>query len=156
MINFSYFNFVSSLLWLWAHKYSDLIYQPGLTWIKCADLRCILCLWLDNNLKNTTTPTLFFLKSGPEQQQQWLTFVGIVRMPSTGLAYLCCLLFSGSRVLRILSIYVNNRYKMPRLVAKVEGKGNGIKTVIPNMGDIARALGRPPTCKWSKRMSFPD
>jgi len=37
------------------------------------------------------------------------------------------------------------RYKMPRLLAKVEGKGNGVKTVIPNMVDIARALGRPPT-----------
>jgi len=37
------------------------------------------------------------------------------------------------------------RYKMPRLIAKVEGKGNGVKTVIPNMVDIARALGRPPT-----------
>ena len=40
------------------------------------------------------------------------------------------------------------RYKMPRLQAKVEGKGNGVKTVIPNMVEIARALGRPPTCKW--------
>lgn len=42
------------------------------------------------------------------------------------------------------------RYKMPRLIAKVEGKGNGVKTVIPNMVDIARALGRPPTycCKF--------
>ena len=39
------------------------------------------------------------------------------------------------------------RYKMPRLIAKVEGKGNGVKTVIPNMVDIARALGRPPTCE---------
>lgn len=37
------------------------------------------------------------------------------------------------------------RYKMPRLQAKVEGKGNGVKTVIPNMVDIAKALGRPPT-----------
>ncbi|XP_045481048.1 eukaryotic translation initiation factor 5 [Harmonia axyridis] len=37
------------------------------------------------------------------------------------------------------------RYKMPRLTAKVEGKGNGIKTVIVNMTDIAKALGRPPT-----------
>ncbi|KAF9361844.1 hypothetical protein BGX26_011068 [Mortierella sp. AD094] len=37
------------------------------------------------------------------------------------------------------------RYKMPKLVSKIEGKGNGIKTVIPNMSDIARALCRPST-----------
>lgn len=37
------------------------------------------------------------------------------------------------------------RYKMPRLNAKVEGKGNGIKTVIVNMADVARAIGRPAT-----------
>lgn len=37
------------------------------------------------------------------------------------------------------------RYKMPKLLAKVEGKGNGIKTVIVNMVEIAKALGRPPT-----------
>lgn len=34
---------------------------------------------------------------------------------------------------------------MPLLTIKIEGKGNGIKTVIPNMSDIARALSRPPT-----------
>ncbi|CAI5452319.1 unnamed protein product [Caenorhabditis angaria] len=33
---------------------------------------------------------------------------------------------------------------MPRLLAKVEGRGNGIKTVISNMSEIAKALERPP------------
>lgn len=32
------------------------------------------------------------------------------------------------------------RYRMPLLEIKIEGKGNGIKTVVPNMSDIARAL----------------
>lgn len=36
------------------------------------------------------------------------------------------------------------RYKMPRLVSKIEGKGNGIKTVVSNMVDIAKALNRSP------------
>jgi len=37
------------------------------------------------------------------------------------------------------------RYRMPLLLTKIEGKGNGIKTVLPNMSDVARALSRPPT-----------
>ena len=35
---------------------------------------------------------------------------------------------------------------MPKLEAKIEGSGNGIKTVIPNMVEIARSLERPPSC----------
>ncbi|KAM0845370.1 hypothetical protein ACQ4PT_056411 [Festuca glaucescens] len=35
------------------------------------------------------------------------------------------------------------RYKMPRMLTKIEGRGNGIKTNIVNMVDIAKALARP-------------
>ncbi|KAK2781627.1 hypothetical protein FQN52_001404 [Onygenales sp. PD_12] len=36
------------------------------------------------------------------------------------------------------------RYKMERLQAKIEGKGNGIKTVVVNLNTVAQALSRPP------------
>ncbi|XP_047337631.1 eukaryotic translation initiation factor 5-like [Impatiens glandulifera] len=35
------------------------------------------------------------------------------------------------------------RYKMPRMLTKIEGRGNGIKTNVVNMVEIAKALGRP-------------
>ncbi|KAL9050171.1 MAG: hypothetical protein Q9162_006805 [Coniocarpon cinnabarinum] len=37
------------------------------------------------------------------------------------------------------------RYKMEPLKSKIEGKGNGIKTVIVNLSSVAQSLGRPPS-----------
>ena len=52
---------------------------------------------------------------------------------------------------------------MPVLVTKIEGKGNGIKTVIPNMSDVSRSLSRPPTyttkffgCELGAQTSFDE
>lgn len=52
---------------------------------------------------------------------------------------------------------------MPLLQTKIEGKGNGIKTVIPNMADVARALSRPATyptkffgCELGAQTTFDD
>ncbi|KAI5159999.1 translation initiation factor 5 [Nematocida ausubeli] len=36
------------------------------------------------------------------------------------------------------------RYKMPEIEVKIEGRGNGIKTVLVNIEDIAKSLDRDP------------
>jgi len=37
------------------------------------------------------------------------------------------------------------RYKMPKLMTKIEGRGNGIKTNLVNMVDVAKYVARPPS-----------
>ena len=36
------------------------------------------------------------------------------------------------------------RYKMPQMILKIEGNGNGIKTVISNLSDVSKSLGTNP------------
>ena len=37
---------------------------------------------------------------------------------------------------------INFRYQMSKMIIKVEGKGNGIKTIIVNLEDISKSLNR--------------
>eukprot|EP00244_Chara_vulgaris_P008041 TRINITY_DN3040_c0_g2_i3.p1 TRINITY_DN3040_c0_g2~~TRINITY_DN3040_c0_g2_i3.p1 ORF type:complete len:487 (-),score=128.53 TRINITY_DN3040_c0_g2_i3:70-1530(-) len=55
------------------------------------------------------------------------------------------------------------RYKMPRLITKIEGRGNGIKTNLVNMVEVAKALARPPAyttkyfgCELGAQSKFDD
>merc|ERR1719487_2982426 len=36
------------------------------------------------------------------------------------------------------------RYKMPAIIVKKESRGNGVKTVFPNIRDVCAKLQRPP------------
>ncbi len=38
---------------------------------------------------------------------------------------------------------VHHRYQMPMMKLKIEGKGNGITTVVENVDAIAKSLDRP-------------
>ena len=65
----------------------------------------------------------------------------------------------ASKQVRMVNIPRSNtnqfyRYKMPELEAKVESRGNGIKTVIVNLSDIAKALARPTTCLFPYTLVF--
>ena len=55
---------------------------------------------------------------------------------------ICCYYCRSSKVKadKILSLQLHKYFQ-------VEGKGNGIKTVIVNMVEIAKALQRPASCK---------
>ncbi|XP_074559449.1 putative eukaryotic translation initiation factor 5-2 [Curcuma longa] len=55
------------------------------------------------------------------------------------------------------------RYKMPKMITKIEGRGNGIKTNVVNMVDIAKALHRPASytikyfgCELGAQSKFDD
>ena len=45
---------------------------------------------------------------------------------------------------------------MPKMLAKIEGRGNGIKTVILNMADISKALNVHPDCMHCFYCTLPD
>ena len=49
-------------------------------------------------------------------------------------------------ILLYQAIYSFYRYKMPSLLLKIEGKGNGIKTNIVNLSEVAKALRVPTNC----------
>ena len=57
---------------------------------------------------------------------------------------------SSNRQIRTLSLLESLTISGSVISFQVEGKGNGIKTVIVNMPDIAKAISRPPTCKFTR------
>ncbi len=43
---------------------------------------------------------------------------------------------------------------MPKMITKVEGRGNGIKTNIVNMNEVSKALRVPTDCDNTKKANF--
>ena len=78
--------------------------------------------------------------------EQRISLIGFVikrREFNGGFLLLLCIF--EKKMLNIPS-YVEDlayRYKMPKMVLKIEGKGNGIKTNIVNLGDVAKSLRVP-------------
>ena len=65
---------------------------------------------------------------------------GLHRLPAHG----CPAARSAGELAAVRAV---RRYKMPKLAARIEGRGNGIKTNVVNCVDIAKALERPPDCE---------
>ena len=87
------------------------------------------------------------LKSVPRAPRAPLRAFGPLKGPHAlwDCAKLNLRLFSGcSHILSLHGCKCLQRLPRPRLISKIEGRGNGIKTAIPNMVDVASSLHRPP------------
>lgn len=57
--------------------------------------------------------------------------------------------WKGIYAVRMWPLWNSLKDVPPPPILQVEGKGNGIKTVIVNMTDVAKSLNRPPTCEYT-------
>lgn len=63
-------------------------------------------------------------------------------------SYIIRIQFMDSKEINIPSTIqdVNYRYRMPKMIIKSESRGNGVKTNITNLVDVAKALDVPVDC----------